>query len=99
MEIKAIHTKRGRKPCIVTPRFFPKEVGMQFTVIKGTYKGSLFACTYDQFEFNKYAKMQIFFARFWYCIKMILWRKLRYQWPYRIRVMLNGKFFENWLPF
>ena len=89
MKIKAIHTAWDNKPCVIKPRFFPKETGLQFTVIKGCYSGSCFACKYEQFTFNWYAKFQIFFVRIWYNLKMNLWRKIYRQYPYRIKRLFN----------
>lgn len=89
MKIKAIHTAWDNKPCIIKPRFFPKETGLQFTVIEGGYSGSYFACEYEQFTFNWYAKFQIFFVRIWYNLKMNLWRKIYRQYPYRIKRLFN----------
>ena len=89
MKIKAIHTHWNNKPCVIKPRFFPKESGLQFTVIEGSYKGSLFACNYEQFTFDSYAKFQIFWVRIWYYLKMNLWRKLRHQWPYCLKLFFS----------
>lgn len=89
IKIKAIHTAWDNKPCIIKPRFFPKETGLQFTVIEGGYSGSYFACEYEQFTFNWYAKFQIFFVRIWYNLKMNLWRKIYRQYPYRIKRLFN----------
>ena len=72
MKIKAIHKAWDDKPCIIKPKFFPKETGLQFTVIEGSYSGSCFACKYEQFTFNWYAKFQMFFVRIWYYLKMNL---------------------------
>jgi hypothetical protein len=89
MKIKAIHTSWDNKQCVITPRFFPKETGLQFNVIEGDYKGSCFACKYEKFTFDWFAKFQIFFVKIWYYIKMNLWRKLRYQLSYRIKLYIN----------
>ena len=94
-EIKAIHKSFGNKPCVIEPVFFPKETGLQFSVVKGDYKCSLFACGYEQFTFDIYAEIQIFFIRIWYYLKMNLWRKLRHQWPYKVRCYFkNDNTFE-----
>lgn len=74
--------------------------GLAFRVIQGSYKGSLFACGYEQFTFNRYAKTQIFFIRIWYYMKMNIWRKLRHQWPYKVKCCFNRrKFIEDGFPF
>ena len=89
MKIKAIHKEWDNKQCIIKPRFFPKETGLHFTVIEGGYSGSIFACKYEQFTFNCYAKFQIFFVKIWYYLKMNLWRKIYRQYPYRIKLFFN----------
>ena len=99
MKIKAIHTAWDNKPCIIKPRFFPKETWLQFTVIEGCYSGSCFACKYEQFTFDWYAKFQIFFVRIWYYLKMNLWRKLRRQYPYRIKLFFHPIKNNDGLPF
>ena len=99
MKIKAIHTAWDNKPCIIKPRFFPKETGLQFNVIEGCYSGSCFACKYEQFTFDRYAKLQIFFVRIWYYLKMNLWRKLRRQYPYRIKMFFHPIKTSDGLPF
>lgn len=92
MKIKAIHVNWDNKPCLIKPIFFPKETGLQFAVIEGGYKHSLFACNYEQFSFSHFAKFQIFFVKIWYFVKMNIWRKLRYQWPYKIKSLIfNSK--------
>lgn len=91
MKIKAIHVNWDNKPCLIKPILFPKETGLQFSVIKGGYSGSIFSCTYKQFNFGIYAKFQIFLVKIWYFIKMNLWRKLRHQWPYQIKLLFNNK--------
>jgi len=63
--------------------------GLQFTVIEGCYSGSCFACKYEQFTFDWYAKKQIFFVKIWYYIKMNLWRKIRHQIPFRVKLFFN----------
>ena len=98
MKIKAIHTAWDNKPCVIKPRFFPKETGLQFTVIEGCYSGSCFACKYKQFTFDWYAKFQIFFVRIWYYLKMNLWRKIYRQYPYRIKLFFNP-IKNNGMPF
>jgi len=98
MKIKAIHTAWDDKPCVIKPRFFPKESGLQFNVIEGCYKGSCFACNYEQFTFNWCAKSQIFFVKIWYYIKMNLWRKIRHQIPCRIKLFINPHK-NDWMPF
>ena len=85
MKIQAIHKKWDNKPCVIEPVFFPKESGLAYGVREGGYKGSWFACRYDQFTFDRYAEFQIFFVRIWYWMKMIMWRKLRHQWPYKVK--------------
>ena len=99
MKIKAIHTAWDNKPCVIKPRFFPKETGLQFTVIKGCYSGSCFACKYEQFTFNWYAKFQIFFVKIWYWMRYWLWMHIRYWQPYRIKRVLSKKETGDELPF
>ena len=98
MKIKAIHTAWDNKPCVIKPRFFPKETGMQFTVIEGGYSRSCFACGHEQFTFDWYAKLQICFVRIWYYFKMNLWRKIYRQYPYRIKQLFNP-IKNDWMPF
>ena len=99
MKIKAIHTAWDNKPCVVKPRFFPKETGLQFAVIEGCYSGSCFACKYEQFTFNWHFYLQIFLVRIWYYLKMNLWRKIRHQIPYRIKLFFNPIKTLDGLPF
>lgn len=98
MKIKAIHKSFDNKPCIITPIFFPKESGLQFKVIQGSYSGSIFACKYDEFEFDLFAKFQILTIKIWYYVKMIFWRKLRHQYPHKIRLFFHP-IKDNEMPF
>lgn len=100
MKIKAIHKKFGNRPCVIEPVFFPKESGLAFGVREGDYAGSWFACGYEEFTFDRYAEIQIFFVMIWYYLKMNLWRKLRHQWPYKVRCYFRKKRkVENGFPF
>ena len=88
MKIKAIHTAWDNKPCIIKQDFSLKKQGYNLLLSK-VLIGSCFACNYEQFTFNWYAKFQIFFVKIWYYLKMNLWRKIYRQFPYRIKLFFK----------
>ncbi len=85
MKIKAIHTAFGGKPCIIEPRFFPRESGLQYAVVKGSYAGSIFACKKNQFSFGLKAKLQIFILEIAYWLYATAWRYIRHIYPTKIK--------------
>jgi len=91
MKVNAIHEKFGRNCCVIEPIFFPKETGLQFKVVKGDYKGSLFACKKNEFTFSKCAKFKVFLIETAYFISAVLCRKLFHQIPHKIKMYFTTK--------
>lgn len=85
MRIK-IYNKAFNCFSFIEPVFFPKEAGLHWKVVDS---GSIFASKKTSFEFDFKGKIIVLAVEIWYYLKMNLWRKIRYQWPYKIKSKLG----------
>ena len=94
IKIKATN-KLMKKPVVLQPVFFMYHKAFEVKVVKGWLSGSIFCSKISDFEYNWYAKCQIWFIWKLYWLRNVFWRKVRYQLPYRFRKYLKSKFVKS----
>jgi len=69
-------------------------------VIEGNLSSSIFCCKISEFEYNWYAKCQIWVIWKIYWCRNVFWRYVRYQLPHKVRLYFKTKkFISDDLPF
>lgn len=69
----------------LNPVFFPSPDGFEVKVIEGPLANSIFCCKLSDFEYNWYAKLQIWVIWKMYWCRNVFWRYVRYQFPAKVR--------------
>lgn len=90
IKIKATN-KLMNKPVVLEPVFFMYHKGFEMFVIEGFLSGSIFCCKISDFEYNLYAKIQIWFIWKIYWCRNVFWRYVRYQFPYKVRMYFKNR--------
>ena len=90
IRIKAKH-KLMKWEVVLNPVFFMYKNAFEVKVIEGNLSGSIFCCKLSEFEYNRYAKCQIWFIWKIYWCRNVFWRYVRHQFPYKVRMFFKPK--------
>ena len=90
IRIKAKH-KLMKWDVVLNPVFFMYKNAFEVKVIEGSLSSSVFCCKLSEFEYNWYAKCQIWFIWKIYWCRNVFWRYVRYQFPYKVRMYFKQK--------
>lgn len=88
INIKAVN-KLMKWEVVLNPVLFYN--GVEVKVVRGALSSSFFCCKISEFEYSLYGKCQIWFAWKIYWFRNILYRNIRYRYPYRIKKFLKAK--------
>jgi len=83
---------------LVKPVFHIWYVGLEFKDMTGYGASSYFCNRIDKYIFPTKAKVQLFFIRIWYWVKMWLWFQIRRRLPNYIKRKFRKKLYGD-LPF
>ena len=75
---------------VLNPVFFMYHNAFEVKVVEGPLSSSIFCCKISDFEYNWYAKLQIWFIWKIYWCRNVFWRYVRYQFPAKVR-----RYFKN----
>ena len=75
---------------VLNPVFFMYHNAFEVKVVEGPLSSSIFCCKISDFEYNWYAKLQIWFIWKIYWCRNVFWRYVRYHFPAKVR-----RFFKN----
>lgn len=84
VRIKGKH-KTMKWEVILNPVFFMYLNAFEVKVVEGNLSSSVFCCKISDFEYDWYAKCQIWFIWKIYWCRNVFWLYLRYQFPAKIK--------------